>query len=52
MFPPLAAQDRKNHKLSEKGIKAGIQLVICHRGLAENSTEPWVQLLEEALLAA
>jgi hypothetical protein len=37
---------------SEKGIAAGIQLVIYHRGLAENSTEPWVQLLEEALLAA
>jgi len=37
---------------SEKGIKAGIQLVISHRGLTESSNEPWVRLLEEALLAA
>lgn len=37
---------------SEKGIEAGIQLVISHRGLAANPTEPWVELLEEALLAA
>lgn len=37
---------------SEKGVEAGIQLVISHRRLADKSTEPWARLLEEALLAA
>ena len=37
---------------SEKGIAAGIQLVISHRQLAETPSEPWTLLLEEALLAA
>lgn len=37
---------------SEKGVDAGIQLVISRRGLVPHSTEPWVQLLEEALLVA
>jgi len=37
---------------SEKGIDAGIQLVISRRGLALQSARPWFQLLEEALLAA
>jgi len=36
---------------SEKGIDAGIQLVISRRGLAIQSARPWFQLLE-ALLAA
>jgi hypothetical protein len=37
---------------SDKGVEAGIQLVISHRHLADNSTEPWTRLLEEALLVA
>lgn len=37
---------------SEKGVEAGIQLVISHRHLADKSIEPWARLLEEALLAA
>lgn len=37
---------------SEKGVEAGIQLVIAHRHLADQSTEPWPRLLEEALLAS
>ena len=37
---------------SDKGVEAGIQLVIGHRHLADKSTKPWALLLEEALLAA
>lgn len=37
---------------SDKGVDAAIQLVIAHRHLADNSTEFWADLLEEALLAA
>ena len=37
---------------SAKGVDAAIQLVIAHRHLADNSTEFWGHLLEEALLAA
>ena len=37
---------------AEKGLKAAIHLVISHRHLASRSTEPWIRLLEEALLAA
>jgi hypothetical protein len=38
---------------SEQGIKAAIELVIRHRGLAapDGSLEPWTRQLEEALLA-
>ncbi|HEX2987462.1 MAG TPA: transposase [Chloroflexota bacterium] len=37
---------------SHKGVDAAIQLVIAHRHLADNSTQFWGHLLEEALLAA
>ena len=37
---------------SDKGVDAAIQLVIAHRHLADNSTQPWERRLEEALLAA
>ncbi len=37
---------------SDKGLHAAIQLVIAHRHLADNSTQFWATLLEEALLAA
>lgn len=37
---------------SQEGVEAAIQLVIAHHHLADNSTEPWTRLLEEALLAA
>ncbi len=37
---------------SEKGVEAGIQLVIGHRHLADKSAEPWAHLLEEDLLVA
>ena len=39
---------------SEKGVVAGIELVIRHRGLAlvDKAAEPWTRLLEQALLAA
>ncbi len=37
---------------SAKGLDAAIQLVIAHRHLADNSTEFWGNLLQEALLAA
>ena len=37
---------------SEKGVDAAMQLVISHRGLAHQSTAPWFELLEEALIAA
>ena len=43
---------------SEKGVAAGIELVIRHRGLAladktpESTAESWSRLLEQALLAA
>jgi hypothetical protein len=39
---------------SEQGADTAIELVIRHRGLAQpnGTTEPWAQLLEEALLAA
>ncbi len=37
---------------SEEGLAAAIQLVISHRHLADNSTEPWTRIVEEALLAA
>ncbi len=37
---------------ADKGVDAAIQLVIAHRHLADNSSQPWEQLLEEALLTA
>lgn len=37
---------------SERGLDAAIQLVIAHHHLADQSTEFWGRLLEEALLAA
>lgn len=37
---------------SDKGVDAAIQLVIAHRHLADNSSQPWERRLEEALLAA
>lgn len=37
---------------SEKGIDAGIQLVISRRGLATQSAEPWFKSLEALLAAA
>jgi hypothetical protein len=37
---------------SDKGVDAAIQLVIARRHLADQSTEFWGSLLEEALLAA
>jgi transposase-like protein len=37
---------------SDKGVLAGIQLVVSHRRLAGAATDPWHRLLEEALLAA
>jgi hypothetical protein len=37
---------------SERGVEAAIQLVIAHHHLADQSTEFWGSLLEEALLAA
>ncbi len=37
---------------SDKGVDAAIQLVIAHRHLADNSTQFWGTLLEEALFAA
>jgi hypothetical protein len=37
---------------SDKGVDAAIQLVIAHHHLADQSTEFWGNLLEEALLAA
>jgi transposase-like protein len=37
---------------AQKGVAAAIQLVISHRRLAISATEPWSQLLEEALLVA
>lgn len=37
---------------STKGVEAGIQLVIGHRHLADNSTEQWADLLEDALIVA
>lgn len=37
---------------SDRGVDAAIQLVIAHRHLADQSTEFWGRLLEEALLAA
>jgi len=37
---------------SGKGVDAAIQLVITHHHLADRYTQPWTQLLEEALLAA
>jgi hypothetical protein len=37
---------------SERGLVAGIQLVISHRRLAVGAAEPWQRLLEEAILAA
>jgi len=37
---------------SEKGVDAGIQLVISRRGLADSPAQFWARLLEEALLAA
>lgn len=37
---------------ADKGVEAAIQLVISHRRLATDSTQPWIRLLEEALLAA
>ena len=37
---------------SDQGVKAAIQLVIAHHGLAGVPAQPWPQALEEALLAA
>jgi putative transposase len=37
---------------SDRGVDAAIQLVIAHRHLADQSTQFWGTLLEEALLAA
>ena len=37
---------------SDRGVDAGIQLVISRRALASHSAEPWFRLLEEALLVA
>ena len=37
---------------SHQGVEAAVQLVIAHHHLADNSSEPWSLLLEEALLAA
>jgi hypothetical protein len=37
---------------SDRGVQAAIQLVIAHHHLADQSTEFWGTLLEEALLAA
>lgn len=37
---------------ADKGVDAAIQLVIAHHHLADNSSQPWARLLEEALLAA
>jgi len=39
---------------SEKGVAAGVELVIRHRGLAlvDKAAEPWTRLLEQALVAA
>jgi len=37
---------------SDKGLQAAIQLVIAHRGLADESEESWIDLIEEGLKAA
>ena len=37
---------------SEKGLQAAIQLVIAHRGLSGVSQGCWLQVIEEALMAA
>lgn len=37
---------------SAEGIAAAVQLVISHHHLADDSTQPWTRLLEEAILAA
>jgi hypothetical protein len=37
---------------ADKGVDAAIQLVIAHHHLADNSSQSWARLLEEALLAA
>lgn len=36
---------------SQKGVDTGVQLVICHHHLADNSREHWASKLEQALIA-